>query len=104
FLQSVDGLMANRRDLARLRRSIREACGFAGGYGIADAVVHLARKTSYLALRALQRLMPGTFPPKRRPAAGGFVVALVGPDGMGKSTQADRLTRIFRWKFGCAQA
>ncbi|MEI9413424.1 hypothetical protein [Mesorhizobium sp. Cs1321R2N1] len=104
FLQSVDGLMANRRDLARLRRSIREACGFTGGYGIADAGVHLARKTSYLALRSLQRLMPGTFPPKRRPAAGGFVVALVGPDGMGKSTQADRLTRIFRWKFGCAQA
>ncbi|TIN14677.1 MAG: hypothetical protein E5Y31_31860, partial [Mesorhizobium sp.] len=42
--------------------------------------------------------------PKRRPAAGGFVVALIGPDGMGKSTQADRLTQIFRWKFGVAQA
>ena len=36
--------------------------------------------------------------------AGGFVVALVGPDGLGKSTQVDRLAQIFRWKFGCAQA
>ncbi|MDX8491197.1 hypothetical protein RFN29_06360 [Mesorhizobium sp. VK22B] len=104
FLQSADGLAAHRGDLARLRRSIREMCGFTGRYGIADAAVHLTRKTSYLGLRFLQRLMPGSFPPKRRPAAGGFVVALIGPDGMGKSTQADRLTQIFRWKFGCAQA
>ncbi|WP_245460289.1 hypothetical protein [Mesorhizobium sp. M1B.F.Ca.ET.045.04.1.1] len=104
FMQSGDGLAAHRGDLARLRRSIREMCGFTGRYGIADAAVHLARKTSYLGLRFLQRLMPGSFPPKRRPAAGGFVVALIGPDGTGKSTQADRLTQIFRWKFGCAQA
>ena len=105
FLQTArGGLVAHRGDLAGLRRSIREMCGFTGRYGVADAGVHLARKTSYLALRSLQRLMPGRFPPKRRPAAGGFVVALIGPDGMGKSTQVDRLTQIFRWKFGCAQA
>lgn len=102
--QSADGLAAHRGDLARLRRSIREMCGFTGRYGVADIAVHLVRKTSYLALRSLHRLMPGRLPPKRRPAAGGFVVALIGPDGMGKSTQADRLTQIFRWKFGCAQA
>lgn len=104
FLESPDGLAAQRGDLARLRRSIREMCGFTGAHGIADAAVHLGRKTSYLALRLLQRLAPGRFPPKRRPMAGGFVVALVGPDGLGKSTQVDRLTQIFRWKFGCAQA
>ncbi|TGQ68565.1 hypothetical protein EN829_017585 [Mesorhizobium sp. M00.F.Ca.ET.186.01.1.1] len=104
FQQSADGLVAHRGDLARLRRSIREMCGFTGRYGIADGAVHLVRKASYLGLRCLHRWMPGTFPPKRRPAAGGFVVALIGPDGMGKSTQVDRLTQIFRWKFGCAQA
>ncbi|WP_189343888.1 MULTISPECIES: hypothetical protein [unclassified Mesorhizobium] len=102
--QDGDGLAAHRGDLAKLRRAIREMGGFMGRYGIADAAVHLARKSSYLALRFLHRLMPGSFPPKRRPAAGGFVVALIGPDGMGKSTQADRLTQIFRWKFGCGQA
>lgn len=104
FRQSDDGLVAHRRDLTRLRRSIREMCGFTGRYGIADAAVHLARKTSYLAVSFLQRLMPGALPPKRRPAAGGLVVALIGPDGLGKSTQVDRLTQIFRWKFDCAQA
>jgi thymidylate kinase len=104
FRQSAEGLVAHRGDLARLRRSIREMSGFTGRYGIADATVHLVRKTSYLALRFLQRLMPGRLPPKRRPAAGGFVVALIGPDGLGKSTQVDRLTQIFRWKFGCAHA
>ncbi|MEO5758919.1 MAG: hypothetical protein ABIQ51_18875 [Mesorhizobium sp.] len=104
FLQSPDGLAAQRGDLARLRRSIRAMCGLTAVHGIADAAVHLARKTSYLALRFLQRLMPGRLPPKRRPMAGGIVVALVGPDGLGKSTQVDRLTQTFRWKFGCAQA
>lgn len=104
FVQNADGLVVHRGDLARLRRAIRAVCGFTGRYEIADASIHLARKTTYLALRSLQHLMPGRFPPKRRPAAGGFVVALIGPDGMGKSTQVERLTQIFRWKFGCAQA
>ncbi|TGU57898.1 hypothetical protein EN790_33970, partial [Mesorhizobium sp. M2D.F.Ca.ET.147.01.1.1] len=95
---------AHRGDLATLRRSIREMCGYTGRFAIADAAVHLARKACYLSLRLLQRWMPGRLPPKRRPAAGGFVVALIGPDGMGKSTQAGRLRQTFGWKFGCAQA
>ena len=104
FRQTADTLVAHRGDLASLRRSIREKDGFTGRYGVADGAVHLVRKSSYLALRLLQRLMPGSFPPKRRPMAGGLVVALIGPDGVGKSTQARRLTQILRWKFGCAQA
>lgn len=104
FRQSGSDLLVHRGDLARLRRSIREMCGFAQRHAIADTAVHLVRKTSYLALRLLQRLMPGRLPPKRRPAAGGFLVAVIGPDGVGKSTQVDRLTKTFRWKFGCMQA
>ncbi|CDX13986.1 conserved hypothetical protein [Mesorhizobium sp. ORS 3324] len=104
FRQSGNDLVVHRADLARLRRSIRDMCGFADRHAITDAAVHLARKASYLALRLLQRLLPGRLPPKRRPAAGGFLVAVIGPDGVGKSTQVDRLTRTFRWKFGCAQA
>lgn len=99
-----DGFVVHRGDLARLRRAIRHRCGFSGDSGIADAAVHVVRKTSYLALRFVGRLLPGAVPAKRRPAVGGLVVALVGPDGLGKSTQVDLLTRTFRWKFGCAQA
>lgn len=102
--QGEGGLVVDRGDLARLRHSIRERSGFSRSGGIVDPAIHLVRKSSYLALRALGRLMPGSVPAKRRPAAGGIVVALVGPDGLGKSTQVDRLTRLFRWKFGCAKA
>ena len=49
--QDGDSLAVHRGDLARLRRSIRERCGFTTGSKIVDPVVHLARKTSYLALR-----------------------------------------------------
>jgi thymidylate kinase len=104
FRQSEGGLVVLHGDLARLRHSIREHSGFTRAGGIADAAVHLVRKTGYLALRVLGRLMPGGVPSKRRPAMGGIVVALVGPDGLGKSTQVDRLTQLFRWKFGCAKA
>ncbi len=99
-----DGFVVHCTDLARLRRSIRHSCGFSRGSGLTDAMVHFIRKTSYLSLRLLGRLVPGAVPAKRRPSAGGLVVALVAPDGLGKSTQVDLLTRIFRWKFGCAQA
>ncbi|MBD9373711.1 hypothetical protein IB238_13875 [Rhizobium sp. ARZ01] len=101
---SKDGFVVHCDDLARLRRSIRHRCGFSGGSSLADAVVHVMRKTSYVLLRLLARLLPGAIPAKRRPSAGGLVVALVAPDGLGKSTQVDLLTRIFRWKFGCEQA
>lgn len=102
--QGESGLFVHRGDLARLRQSLRERSGFTKAGGVADPAVHLVRKTSYLALRLLGRLMPGSVPAKRRPAAGGIVVAVVGPDGLGKSTQVDRLTQLFRWKFGCAKA
>jgi len=104
FRQSAGDLIVRGGDLITLRHSIRGMCGFTEGGAFADAAVHVARKTSYLGLRLLQRLAPGRLPPKRRPAAGGLVVAIIGPDGLGKSTQVDRLTQIFRWKFGCAQA
>lgn len=101
--QTEAGLAVHRGDLARLRRSIREKGGFARGFSIADPAVHIARKATYLFLRLVGRLMPGSVPAKRRPYSGGLVVAIVGPDGLGKSTQAELLTRAFRWKFGCAQ-
>lgn len=98
-----DDMLIHRGDLRKLRRSIRDECGFAGPC-IADFAVHLVRKAAYVTVRLLQRITPGSIPPKRRPANGGLVIALVGPDGVGKSTQVDRLAQIFRWKFGCVKA
>lgn len=98
-----DRLLVHHGDVRKLRRSIRQNCGF-GGLGIVDFAVHLTRKFSYVSLRLLQLLAPGSIPSKRRPANGGLVIALVGPDGVGKSTQVERLVRSFRWKFGCVKA
>lgn len=102
--QEGDGLAVHRRDLTRLRHSIRQMSGFTGSGGIADPAVHLVRKISYRAVSVLGRLTPGAVPTKRRLGSGGIVVAVVGPDGLGKSTQVDRLAQLFRWKFGCAKA
>jgi len=98
-----DTLLVHRRDLRKLRRRIRRECGFRGPT-VTDFTVHLVRKTAYLILRLVQRLAPHSIAPKRRPANGGLVVALVGPDGVGKSTQVDRLVKTFRWKFGCVKS
>lgn len=100
---SDSGIEVHRADLARLRRSIRHRCGFSNGSGLADATIHVIRKASYLSLRVLGRVLPGSVPAKRRALTGGLVVALVGPDGLGKSTQTNLLARTFAWKFGCAQ-
>ncbi|MCR4267836.1 hypothetical protein [Nitratireductor sp. ZSWI3] len=93
-------LLIRRADLGRLRQAIRKGSGFAG-LGIADPGVHLTRKVCYRTLRLLERIRSGSVPPKRRPIGGGLVIAIVGPDGVGKSTQAERLAQVFRWKFGC---
>ncbi|MEI2302420.1 hypothetical protein [Ensifer sp. MJa1] len=99
----VDGIEVHRGDLARLRRSIRHRCGFSSGSALTDATVHLIRKVSYLLLRVLEQLLPGGVPSKRRASAGGLVVALVAPDGLGKTTQTALLKKVFAWKFGCEQ-
>lgn len=91
-------------DLAGLRHAIRHSCGFSRATAVADAAVHLVRKASYFSLRVLGRLFPGAIAPKRRASSGGLVVALVAPDGLGKSTQTALLARTFAWKFSCAQA
>lgn len=99
----ASGIEVHRGDLARVRRSIRHCSGFSSGSGLADATVHVIRKASYLSLRVLGRLFPGGVAAKRRASTGGLVVALVAPDGLGKSTQTTLLARTFAWKFGCAK-
>ena len=62
---------------------------------------HFARMGIYGVIRAGHRLGLRHWP-KRRMKAGGLVVALVGPDGMGKSTQVEILTDLFGRKLSTA--
>lgn len=84
--------------LTRVRRAILRRAGFE-----LDAIVRLwlrhgARAMFYSGSRGLDRL--GVFPlPKRRPEHGGLVCALLGTDGVGKSTQVRRLTSFLNRKF-----
>jgi thymidylate kinase len=89
--------------MARIRRLVRSRCGAPFHSALADAVVNRLRAWRYFASRVANRLAPGHIIDRRRPAGGGLVVAVMAPDGLGKSTQVDRMYRLFNWKFSCAK-
>jgi thymidylate kinase len=67
-----------------------------------DPVIDAVRTVRYAGARAMNRIWPGCTIDRRRPASGGLVVAVVAPDGMGKTTQVRRIRELFGWKFSCA--
>ena len=92
-----------REDMARIRKLVR-ARAAAPSYSIlTDAITNSLRVWRYAASRILGRLAPGRTIDRRRPASGGLIVALVAPDGMGKSVQVERLYKLLNWKFSCVK-
>jgi thymidylate kinase len=51
----------------------------------------------------MNRMVLGCTIDRRRPANGGLIIAVVAPDGMGKTTQVERMSQLFSWKFCCAR-
>lgn len=86
----------------RLRQAVRAANGHSVLSEPMDRLLHQLRRLTYSAVRRLTALSPAMKANKRSPAQSGMVVALVGPDGVGKSTQVAEMARIFRKKFRCA--
>lgn len=85
-------------DLRKLRRAILRDAGYRGKDSRRLWRTHFRNMTCYVVTRLLQRI--GFSPsPKRCPEGGGAVLALLGPDGMGKSTQLTalhtKLAKIF---------
>jgi len=93
------------RTLWQMRSAIRSASGY-GVAGqlllpvIAPLVLGL-RQTAYAIGKRLTRRFPTRNITKRTLLRRGAIVALIGPDGVDKSTQARRLRKFFGRKFLC---
>lgn len=90
-------------DMASIRKLVRARAVAPAYSALTDAITNGLRAWSYGASRMAGRLFPGSVIDRRQPASGGLVVALVAPDGMGKSTQVERLYQLFSWKFSCVR-
>jgi thymidylate kinase len=101
--KQANELWLHRKDLAKLRRNVRARNGAPAHSAIADGVINGIRSWQYAVSRVMAGMFPGATVDRRRPASGGLIVAVIAPDGMGKSTQVDRIYRLFRWKFCCAK-
>ena len=88
------GARVNARDLARLRASISRRNGAGVTTSVRVWASHIRRLACYKISRGLD-LVGFTPTPNRQPAGGGLVVSLLGPDGMGKSSQSERLLKTF---------
>ena len=95
-------IWVHRGDLSSIRRSVRAHCGSPMYSAFTDSIRNALRTWRYTASRILGRIFPGITMDRRRPASGGLIVAVIAPDGMGKTTQVKRMSKLFSWKFSCA--
>ena len=84
-----------------LRSAVRAHCGSSSLAAPLDYLVHLARRTIYFVAARLTQASPGKTVAKRTIRPTGIIIALIGPDGVGKSTQTGRLVSSFQKKFRC---
>ena len=91
-------LLLDRRAMREIRQAVRRRHGIGPLVAWRDRAIHWTRRASFSVMRRITRRVQGREANKRR-LRPGCVVALVGPDGVGKSTQSERLREIFGRKF-----
>jgi hypothetical protein len=85
--------------LRRLQRSVRGVLADQRSCGpVVALVLRLARETASLVSAVNRRWLRWPIPLRRRNPVGGLVVALLGPDGCGKSTLTRELRGWLGWK------
>lgn len=94
FHRAGGALAIERASLAAIRKAVRRANHASALAPLRDGLVHASRRTAHALVRRLGRLLPGSAIGKRHLAAG-TIIALIGPDGVGKSTQSADLARHF---------
>jgi len=95
-------ISVTRRDLACIRRAVRTHCAVSWRSSLRDPILNVLRASHYIVSRLANRISPGIIVDRRSPISGGLIVAVVAPDGMGKTTQVRRMSIIFGWKFSSA--
>ena len=98
------GIEVESRSVRRLRELLRRDGHGARSLDLWDFVVHQTRRLIHSGTRRLTGFSPAMTAAKRSPGPGGILIAIVGPDGVGKSTQVARLAAIFQKKFRCTTA
>ncbi len=88
----------DRRAMRDIRQAVRRRHNIGPLVAWRDRAIHWMRRASFSVMRRITRHVRGREAHKRR-LCPGCVVALVGPDGVGKSTQSVRLREIFGRKF-----
>ena len=96
-------IWVHREDLASIRRSVKAGCGSSAYFTFIGVIANVLGSWQYAASRFMNRILPGFTIDRRRPASGGLVVAVIAPDGMGKTTQVARMSALFDWKFCCVR-
>jgi len=97
--RAADGFEVRASDLRAIRKDVRRRNHVAAATVMSEWLRNYWRMAIYKGVRVLNSMSPGVLMDRRHPVGGGAVVAIIAPDGMGKSTQVKRLSKIFRWKF-----
>ena len=95
------GIFVCGRDLANIRRFVKTRCSAPRISMISDPIRNAFSTALYAMDWVRRRVRPGSVVDRRRPVSGGLLVSLIAPDGMGKTTQVKRMSRLFGWKFSC---
>jgi hypothetical protein len=94
FHRTGGAITIERASLAAIRKAVRRANRASALAPLRDGLVHASRRTAHALVRRIGRLLPGSAIGKRHLATG-TIIALIGPDGVGKSTQSADLARHF---------
>lgn len=91
-------VFVDRRAMRDIRQAVRRRYGIGPLIAWRDWAIHWTRRASYSLMRRITRHLRGREANKRG-LSPGCVIALLGPDGVGKSTQSARLREIFGRNF-----
>lgn len=100
-VSTSSGPVLSKSDRQQMLKAVRRQGGPGSG-AFADWSIHAMRRILNAVSTRMTKVFQGQSSAHRSLGPRGIIVALIGPDGVGKSTHAARLQKIFGSKFRCA--